>query len=54
MDQVKEKGKHEILMNYKGYDIELLFGLITVYVKGDDVVFDSCEEAKAFIDSQTE
>ena len=42
-------------MNYKGFDIDdSMYGLITVQHCGDDLVFDSMEEAKQFIDEVTE
>lgn len=42
-------------MNYKGlYIDDSMYGLITVQYCGDDVVFDSVEEAKQFIDEVTE
>lgn len=37
-------------MEYKGYYIDDMFGFITVQYCGDEVVFDSVEEAKSFID----
>lgn len=37
-------------MEYKGYYIEDLFGMITVQYMSDDVVFDTVEEAQEFID----
>lgn len=41
-------------MNYKGFHIDdSMYGLITVQYCGDDLVFDSMEEAKQFIDEVT-
>lgn len=42
-------------MNYKGFDIDdSMYGMITVQYCGDDVAFDSIEEAEHFIDEVTE
>lgn len=43
------------VMEYKGYDIDTTtYKYITVQYNGDDVVFDTIEEAKQFIDEITE
>ena len=40
-------------MDYKGYEIDTkTFGLITVCYEGDEIVFNSVEQAKAFIDGE--
>lgn len=42
-------------MSYKGYDIDTTtYRFITVQVMGDDLVFDTVEKAKEYIDSITE
>lgn len=38
---------------YKGYVIDDMIGFITVVYCGDEVVFDTVEEAKRFIDEIT-
>jgi len=41
-------------MNYKGFYIDdCMYGMITVQYCGDDLVFDSVEEAEHFIDEVT-
>lgn len=41
-------------MLYKGYEIDMLFGYITVLYCGDEVVFTDVDDAKKFIDEITE
>lgn len=42
-------------MNYKGFYIDdCMYSMITVQYCGDDLVFDSVEEAKRFIDEIAE
>lgn len=41
-------------MQYKGFTIEKLFGGYTVLFEGDEVFFDTIEQAKAFIDEVTQ
>ena len=38
------------MIEYKGFTIEEFFGYLTVQYCGDDVVFDTVDEAKNFID----
>ena len=38
-------------MTYKGFEIEELFGGYTVTFEGDEIYFDTVEEAKEFIDT---
>ena len=46
--------REEDKMNYKGFDIDdSVYGMITVQYCGDDLVFDSVEEAERFIDEVT-
>ena len=37
---------------YKGYEIEVFGPGYTVFFEGDEVYFDTVEEAKAFIDEE--
>lgn len=39
---------------YKGYEIEAFGAGVTVFFCGDEIYFDTEEEAKAFIDEQVE
>lgn len=45
----------EFQMNYKGYyiDGDLLEGGVTVFYCGDEIFFDTVDEAKAFIEEIT-
>ena len=55
ISETRKKYFKGVKMNYKGlYIDDSMYGLITVQYCGDDVVFDSVEEAKQFIDEVTE
>jgi len=41
-------------MVYKGYEIETFSNGYTVFYHGDEVYFDTIEQAKAFIDEVTQ
>lgn len=41
-------------MNYKGYDIDVFFNGFTVFFEGDELYFNTEDEAKSFIDSAVE
>lgn len=47
-----QKFKEEQTMLYRGFEIDnsMIPGMYTVWYCGDEVVFDSVEDAKAFID----
>ena len=39
-------------MNYKGFEIDTTtYSMVSVFYDGDDVLFETVKEAKAFIDS---
>ena len=40
------------MINYKGYEIDTISfaGMITVFFEGDEFVFNTVDDAKAFID----
>lgn len=38
-------------MDYRGFEIDTTtYGMVSVFFEGDDVMFDTVDEAKAFID----
>ena len=41
-------------MNYKGFYIEIFGNGFTVFFQGDEIYFDTVEEAKTFIDEMGE
>lgn len=44
---IRKRGKD---MTYKGYEIETFFEGFTVFFEGDEIYFDTMDEAKRFID----
>ena len=47
----KEELTKELKMVYKGYEIEdCTYSMVSVFYCGDDVLFDTIDEAKRFID----